>query len=63
VVEVPPAVVAEELLAPVVLPGADDVEAVVVEQGDPAGAVVAVGSAQVEQEDAAGPQWMVWGRE
>src|SRR4029450_1400004 len=29
--------------------------AVVVEQGDPAGAVVAVGPAQVEQEDAAGP--------
>ena len=55
VVQVPPAVVAEVLVAAVVLPGADDVEAVVVEQGDPAGAVVAVGPAQVEHEDAAGP--------
>src|SRR4029450_5987949 len=54
VVQEPPAVVAEELVAAVVLPGADDVEAVVVEQGDAAGAVVAIGPAQVEQEDAAG---------
>ena len=54
-VQVPPDVVAEPDLAPVGLPGAEDVEAVVVEQGDPAGAVVAVGSAQGRQEDAAGP--------
>src|SRR5215218_8871179 len=54
VLQVPPAVVAEGLVAPVQLPGADDLEAVVVEQGHPAGAVVAVGPAQVEQEDAAG---------
>ena len=54
VVQVPPAVVGEELVAAVVLPGADDVEGVVVEQGDPARAVVAVGAAEVEQEDAAG---------
>jgi hypothetical protein len=54
VVQVPPAVVGEDHVAAVLFPGADDLEAVVVEQGDPAGAVVAVGPAQVEQEDAAG---------
>jgi hypothetical protein len=54
VVEVPPAVVGEVLLAPVQLPGADDLEAVVVEQGHPAGAVVAVGPAQRVEVDAAG---------
>src|SRR5215216_5668477 len=55
VVEVPPDVVGEELLAAVALPGPDDVEAVVVEQGDPAGAVVAVGPAEGGKEDGAGP--------
>ena len=55
VVQVPPAVVAEPLVAPVGLPWADDVEGVVIQQGDPAGAVVAVGPAQAEHEDAAGP--------
>jgi hypothetical protein len=54
VVQVPPAVVGEVLVAAVVLPGADDVEGVVVQQGDPAGAVVAVGSAQVEHKDPPG---------
>src|SRR5215218_2517506 len=63
VVQVPPDVLGEVLLAPVVLPGADDVEGVVVQQGDPAGAVVAVGPAQVEHKDPPGPQWTVWGRE
>ena len=47
VVQVPPAVVAEALLPAVGFPGADDVEGVMVEQGDPAGAVVAVGPAEV----------------
>ena len=56
-------VVAEVLVAAVVLPGADDVEAVVVQQGDPAGAVVAVGPAQVDMKMPPGPQWTVWGRE
>ena len=55
VVQVPPAVVAEVLVAAVALPGADDVEGVVVQQRDPAGAVVAVGAAEGEQEDAAWP--------
>jgi hypothetical protein len=54
VVQVPPAVVAEPLLAAVGLPGADDLEAGVVQQGDAAGAVVAVSPAQAEHEDAAG---------
>jgi hypothetical protein len=59
VVQVPPAVIAEVLLAPLLLPGSDDLEAVVVELGDPAGAVMAVGPAQVEQEAPPGPQWTV----
>src|SRR5215216_2917727 len=54
VVQVPPHVVGEELVAAVALPGADDVEGVVVEQGDPAGAVVAVGAAEGGQEDGPG---------
>jgi hypothetical protein len=63
VVEVPPAVVAEELVAPVVFPGADHVEAVVVEQGDPARPVVAVGPPSADMKMPPGPQWTVWGRE
>src|SRR5215216_6112818 len=55
VIEVPPDVVGEELLPAVQLPGADDLEAVVVQQGDPAGAVVDVGAAESGQEDGAGP--------
>jgi hypothetical protein len=54
-VEVPPAVVAEELVAAIQLPRADDVERVVVQQRHAARAVVAVGVAQREHEDAAGP--------
>jgi hypothetical protein len=62
-VQVPPAVIAEPLLAPVVLPGADDLEAVVVEQGDPPGAVVAVGPPRLNMKIPPGPQCTVWGRE
>jgi hypothetical protein len=51
----PPAVVAEELVATVQLPGPGHIEGVVVQQGDPAGAVIAVGAAQGEKEDPAGP--------
>jgi hypothetical protein len=47
-------VVPEELVTSVQLPRPDDVERVVVEQGDPARAVV-LGAAQREQEDPAGP--------
>ncbi len=55
VVEVPPHVVGEVLLAPVRLPGAGDLEGVVVDQRHPSRAVAAVGAAQVGHEDAAGP--------
>src|SRR6266498_2993731 len=52
---VPPDVVPEELVAAVQLPGADDVEGVVVQQRDPAGAVVASCPAERGHEDAAWP--------
>src|SRR4029453_19591982 len=49
-----PPVGADPLVAAVGLPGADPAEGVVVEEGAPAGAVVAVGPAQVEHEDPPG---------
>jgi hypothetical protein len=47
VVEVPPHVVGEVLLAPVGLPRAGDLEGVVIEKRNPSRAVGAVGAAQV----------------
>jgi hypothetical protein len=54
VVEVPPDVVGEELLPPVGLPCAYDVERLVVEHRDATRTVVAVGAAKRGHEDAAG---------
>src|SRR5690348_6005522 len=51
----PPHVIGEKLVATVALPLSDDLESVVVEQGDTAGTVVAVRSAKRRHEDAAGP--------
>jgi hypothetical protein len=52
VVQVPPDVVGEVLLAAVALPGAGDLERVVVDQRHAARAAAAVGGAQVRHEDA-----------
>src|SRR5204863_4854251 len=54
VVEMPPHVVGEMLLAPVGLPCAGDLEGVMVDERHASGAVAAVGAAQIGHEDAAG---------
>ncbi len=54
-VQVPPDVVGEVLIAAVALPGAGDLEGVVVDQRHPAGPVAVAGGAEVRHEDAAGP--------
>jgi hypothetical protein len=55
VAEVPPDVVAEVHVAPVLLPGADHLEGVVVDERHAARAVGAVRASEVGHEDAAGP--------
>ena len=54
-VQVPPDVVGEVLVATVGLPGARDLEGVVIDQRDPAGPVAVAGGAEVRHEDAARP--------
>ena len=54
-VQVPPYIVAEELIAAIQLPGADDIEGVVVQKSNATGPVFSVGAAQGGHEDAARP--------
>ena len=63
VVQVPPHVVGEVLLAPVRLPGAGDLEGVVVDQRHPARAVAPLAPPRLDMKMPPGPQCTVCGRE